>query len=112
VALTRDLKTELLAGALAFDATIVAMPGATADDAVQRGGQLARIQCASCHMIAPHQREELADAPPFEIIARKASFDSDQLINLLAFTLNVPRPRHNPQHTKAASEPTGSSLIR
>jgi hypothetical protein len=34
-------------------------------------------------MIAPHQQEVLADAPPFEVIARKASFDSDQLINLL-----------------------------
>jgi hypothetical protein len=34
-------------------------------------------------MIAPQQREELAAAPPFEVIARKANFDSDQLINLL-----------------------------
>jgi cytochrome c len=69
--------------ALAFGATIVAMPGAAADDGVQRGRQLAQARCASCHMIAPQHREELADAPPFDVIARKANFDSNQLINLL-----------------------------
>jgi mono/diheme cytochrome c family protein len=69
--------------ALAFVATIVIGPQAFAADSARQGEQLARQRCAPCHIVAPHAREESADAPPFEVIARKAGFDTDQLINLL-----------------------------
>jgi mono/diheme cytochrome c family protein len=50
--------------------------GAEAD----AGRRLAQLRCAACHIVAPNQRQELADAPPFEVIGRKFGFDTDMLI--------------------------------
>ena len=35
------------------------------------GRQLAQSRCAPCHTVGPFQRDEVADAPPFDAIARK-----------------------------------------
>jgi mono/diheme cytochrome c family protein len=56
--------------------------GAQAGDA-EFGRQLAQSRCAACHAITAWQRDEVADAPPFAVIARKFSFDSGILIAAL-----------------------------
>ena len=56
--------------------------GAHAGDA-DVGRQLAQSRCAACHTIAPWQRDEIADASPFELIARKFSSDPGNLTSAL-----------------------------
>jgi cytochrome c len=56
-----------------------------------RGKDIAEHQCAACHQVAPHSRNELADAPPFELIGRKNGFDAAAL----AFALLEPHPKMN-----------------
>jgi hypothetical protein len=42
--------------------------------------RLAQLRCAPCHIVAPNQRNEVADAPPFEVIARKFAGNPDLLV--------------------------------
>jgi cytochrome c len=56
-----------------------------------RGKDIAEHQCAACHQVALHSRNELADAPPFELIGRKNGFDAATL----AFALLEPHPKMN-----------------
>jgi cytochrome c len=58
---------------------------------VGRGHRLADGQCASCHKVAPPGRGEVADAPPFEVIARKFGFDADAIAHAIA----GPHPKMN-----------------
>ena len=44
------------------------------------GKRLAQLRCAACHIVAPNARNELADAPPFEVIARKFAGNPDLLV--------------------------------
>ena len=44
---------------------LCAAPAFAADP--QRGKDIAEHQCRACHQVATHQRNELADAPPFEL---------------------------------------------
>jgi mono/diheme cytochrome c family protein len=53
------------------------------------GERLARQWCASCHVVAPDQKQATADAPPFEAIARTPGFDR----NKIAFFLLDPHPK-------------------
>jgi mono/diheme cytochrome c family protein len=46
----------------------------------EAGKRLAQLQCAPCHIVAPNQRQELAEAPPFEVIGRKFEFNFDMLV--------------------------------
>jgi hypothetical protein len=66
-----------------------AAPALAAD--AERGKDIAERQCAACHQVALHQRNELADAPPFELIGRKNGFDAATL----AFALLGPHPKMN-----------------
>lgn len=65
----------------------VASPSAAAD--ASHGEQLARRWCASCHVVAPDQRQTTGEAPPFEAISRTPGFDA----NKLAFFLLNPHPK-------------------
>jgi mono/diheme cytochrome c family protein len=47
------------------------------------GKLLARSHCAGCHVVAPNGRPEIADAPPFEVIARKYAINQERLISSL-----------------------------
>ena len=69
--------------------TFFAAPAFAAD--AGRGKDIAQHQCAACHQVAPHQRNELADAPPFDLIGRKNGFDAAAL----AFALLGPHPKMN-----------------
>jgi hypothetical protein len=42
-------------------------------------------------VVAPNQQRDVADAPPFETIARKFNFDTDMLV----FHLLDPHPKMN-----------------
>jgi mono/diheme cytochrome c family protein len=61
--------------------------GADAD----AGKRLAQQRCAVCHVVDANQRDEVADAPPFDVIARKFGADSD----MLAFDLMSPHAKMN-----------------
>jgi mono/diheme cytochrome c family protein len=69
-------------------ATIFIVPTALAADA-DNGERLAQRWCASCHVVAPSQREANADAPPFETIARTFGFNAERLV----FFLLEPHPK-------------------
>ena len=54
---------------------------ATAQSAdVQAGQRLAQSRCIACHVIGPNRLREVADAPPFPVIARKFANDHDALV--------------------------------
>ena len=67
---------------LALAAAVAAAPARAAD--ARRGERLAQTHCAACHIVAPHAREEVADAPPFEVIARKYGFDAGAITTAIA----------------------------
>ncbi len=62
--------------------------GALAADS-QQGKVLAQRWCASCHLVAPEQRQASADVPSFAAIARDPAFDAPRL----AFFLLDPHPK-------------------
>ena len=47
------------------------------------GRRIAQARCAACHIVAPHQREELAKSPPFETIVRKYDFDEQMIAHAI-----------------------------
>jgi len=55
------------------------------------GRRLAQLRCAACHIVGPGARNEVAEAPPFQIIARQFNGDLDMLI----FNLTGPHARMN-----------------
>ena len=55
------------------------------------GKRLAQTRCVPCHAVVPNERREVADAPPFDIIATKFRMGPD----VLAFHLLHPHPRMN-----------------
>jgi hypothetical protein len=55
------------------------------------GRRLAETRCVPCHVVAPTQRRDVTDAPPFEVIARKFAPTPE----VLAFSLLDPHPRMN-----------------
>jgi mono/diheme cytochrome c family protein len=73
---------------------LVSLVLATRADAADpdNGARIAQSRCAACHIVtAPNQRREVADAPPFEDIARKSDFNPDRLV----FRLLEPHPKMN-----------------
>jgi mono/diheme cytochrome c family protein len=38
---------------------------------VDNGKRVAEMRCVACHIVAPGQRRDVSDAPPFEVIATK-----------------------------------------
>jgi mono/diheme cytochrome c family protein len=74
-----------------FVALIVPATQANAADA-ESGERIAQSRCAACHVVvAPNQQRIVADAPPFEAIARKFDFNADALV----FRLLEPHPKMN-----------------
>jgi mono/diheme cytochrome c family protein len=74
---------------LALGAILVAQNAAAAD--ADNGKRLAQQRCAPCHIVEPNQRQEVADSPPFETIARKFGNNPE----LIAFAILEPHPRMN-----------------
>src|SRR5690242_3805313 len=74
---------------LALSSVIMAQ-SAVAGDA-ETGRRVALLRCAPCHIVAPHERREVADSLPFETIALKFRADPD----LLVLAILTPHPRMN-----------------
>jgi len=79
----------LLRSCLLLPAILVASAALAADP--ESGKRLALERCAPCHAVEPDQRTQVADAPPFEVIARKFGSNPE----MLAFSLLDPHPRMN-----------------
>ena len=62
------------------------MPTFAAD--VDRGKQIAKTWCASCHLVGREQTTATDQAPPFTDLAKMPGFD----VNKLAFLLLLPHP--------------------
>jgi len=76
------VKMKMFAICCAASLYLVAVSGACGSDA-DAGRRLAQLRCAACHIILQNGRNEVADAPPFEIIGRKFEFNYDSLIAAL-----------------------------
>jgi mono/diheme cytochrome c family protein len=72
---------------LILAAALKSLPASAADPA--HGEQVARRWCASCHVVAPDQRQASSEAPPFSTVARNPNFNADRL----AFFLLDPHPK-------------------
>jgi mono/diheme cytochrome c family protein len=70
---------------------VILLPSKALADDIAQGRLLAQQRCAPCHAIAPHQRDEVADSPAFEVIARKYGFDEATI----AAAVLAPHPRMN-----------------
>lgn len=83
---------------MALVAVLLASNAMAAD--AGRGKRLARERCATCHRVQPGARNEVAQAPPFEVIARKYGFAADAI----AFAIAGPHPKMNfsPRPAQAA----------
>ena len=57
----------------------------------ENGRRLAQGQCAACHIVAPGQRQDVAQAPPFETIAGKYGAN----VELLGNAIRGPHPKMN-----------------
>ncbi len=73
-------------------------PALAAD--AENGKRLAEARCVTCHMVAPSPRREVADAPPFDVIARKFEVQPQTL----AFAILDPHPRMNVALTRREAE--------
>ena len=78
---------------------LLAAPIALAADA-DNGKRLAETRCVPCHVVGSDRGREVADAPPFEAIARKFGLAPD----VLAFHLLHPHPRMNVPLTRGEAE--------
>lgn len=81
-------------------AVTLAASAAVAADA-DNGKRLAETRCVTCHIVSsPTQRRDVADAPPFEVIARKFAPSPETL----AFSLLDPHPRMNVMLTRREAQ--------
>ena len=67
--------------AMGIVAALVASPVLAADAA--NGKRVAVRWCATCHVVAPDQRNAYADAPPFKEIASRPNFSESGLATFL-----------------------------
>ena len=74
---------------LLLPAVLLSQPAFSAD--ADAGKRLAQARCVPCHAVEPDRGRQVADAPPFEIIAAKFRLNPETL----AFSLLDPHPRMN-----------------
>jgi mono/diheme cytochrome c family protein len=89
----------------------IVLPSAALAADADNGKRLAQARCAGCHAIEPNQVRQVADAPPFELIARKFGASAE----MLAFALLDPHPRMNVVLTRREAQDIAvfiSSLAR
>ena len=79
---------------LLFAVLLLASASFAAD--AENGKRLAQARCASCHAIEPNQGRQVADAPPFDLIAKRFGDNPE----ILAFSLLDPHPRMNMTFTR------------
>ena len=89
---------QLVRGCLLLTAILVASAALAAD--ADNGKLIAEMRCIGCHIVAPTQRREVADATPFEVIARKFASNPEAL----AFSMLDPHPRMNVTLTRREAQ--------
>ena len=67
------------------------MPAAALAADPVHGRTLAQTHCVACHAVAPNRRDEVAAAPPFDVIGRKYGFNPERLL----LSIIGPHPRMN-----------------
>ena len=77
---------------------IFVAPALAAD--ADNGKRIAESRCVTCHTVAPTSRWDVADAPPFGVIARKFQVEPQ----MLAFAILDPHPRMNVALTRREAE--------
>jgi mono/diheme cytochrome c family protein len=80
-------------------AVILVASSALAADA-ENGKRVAQMRCIGCHIVAPTQRRDVTNAPPFELIARKFASNPEAL----AFYMLDPHPRMNVPLTRREAQ--------
>lgn len=95
---------QLLRSRLPLVALFVA-PDADAADA-DNGKRVAEMRCVPCHAVVPAARGDVADAPPFEAIARTFAAQPE----MLAFSLLEPHPRMNVSLTRREVEDVAANI--
>jgi mono/diheme cytochrome c family protein len=95
---TKEVRLWLLCFCSVLPALLVASAAVAAD--ADNGKRLAEMRCVTCHMVGAERRREVADAPPFEVIARKFAFSPE----ILAFSMLEPHPRMNVTLTRREAE--------
>ena len=80
---------QLIGACLLLPAVFTATAALAAD--AENGKRLAVLQCSTCHMVLPSSSNEVAQAPPFEAIARKFALTPE----FLAFWILDPHPKMN-----------------
>ena len=90
--------SQLLRACLLLPAIFAATASLAAD--VDNGKRLAMMHCTPCHVVLPGQSSQVAQAPPFEVIARKFS----PTPQVLAFWILDPHPRMNLTLSRRAAE--------
>ena len=84
------IRMKLICPYLAFSAIFVVAVAHAADPV--NGERLAKTSCAGCHIVvSATSSRDVADAPPFAVIARKAGFNAE----MLAFLILDPHPKMN-----------------
>ena len=74
-------RTALRGAAMGIVTALVAGPVLAAD--ASNGKRVAVRWCATCHVVAPDQRNAYADAPPFKEIASRPNFSESGLATFL-----------------------------
>jgi cytochrome c len=93
-----EIRLQPLRYCLVLCALLVASDAFAADSA--NGQRLAEARCVTCHRVGTDRRREIADAPPFEVIAQKFALDP----GALAFSMLDPHPRMNVTLTRREAE--------
>jgi mono/diheme cytochrome c family protein len=93
-----EARLQLLRFGLVLSALFVASDAFAADAA--NGQRLAEARCVTCHRVGTYRPRVIADAPPFDLIARKFALDP----GALAFSMLDPHPRMNVTLTRREAE--------
>jgi mono/diheme cytochrome c family protein len=91
-------KKRLIQACLALAAFVLPTLALAAD--AENGKRLAQARCVPCHAVDRDQARQVAQAPPFRVIAQKFGANPE----MLAFSLLDPHPRMNVTLTRREAE--------
>jgi mono/diheme cytochrome c family protein len=74
---------------------------------VDRGKRIAQTRCAPCHIVVPNQRQELANSPPFDEIAKRNEVNA----GMVAFWILSPHPRMNMTISREEAEDLAAYIV-
>ena len=87
-----------------FTAAFAAQSATAADP--DNGKRLAQQHCSPCHIVEPGSRQELANSPPFQMIAQKFAGAPESI----AFAILSPHPRMNLTPSRRDAQDIGAYI--